>query len=172
MPKKTVKLLEESCQKQGTTMIVMTCQGLFASVQVRHCIIHEGMMAALLDRGCLQNTKHVIEYLIMQLSGPEMCIIESKPDSIPADLRIVNPWPELQDLADSIDLNTCDDITHKHTPWGAHFCSTCCSRDCFRLNLILATFCPHPLILPTTLPPQPCLHRAPGQAGTLCDCDT
>lgn len=47
-----------------------------------------------------------------------MCIIESKPDNIPADLRLGNPWPELQTLADSIDLDTCDDITHKHTPWG------------------------------------------------------
>ena len=58
-----------------------------------------------------------------------MCIIESKPDNIPADLRIATPWPELQSLADSIDLKTCDDITHKHTPWGASssFKTSCAS---------------------------------------------
>eukprot|EP00892_Ulva_mutabilis_P000800 jgi/Ulvmu1/10720/UM068_0005.1 len=85
MSRTTIKILEEHCHAQNTSLIVMACQGLFASIQI---------------------------------SGPECCIIESKPDNIPSDLRVSKPWPELQSLADSIDLETCDDITHKHTPWA------------------------------------------------------
>lgn len=100
-----------------------------------------------------------------------MCIIESKPDNIPADLRIVTPWPELQGLADSIDLNTCDDITHKHTPWGAQLLlfSTFCTRDSFQLQSTLAPV----MVLPPILLPQPLfrlnhVRKTPGQAALFC----
>ena len=48
-----------------------------------------------------------------------MPIIESKPDNRVADLRLSRPWPELQQFADSIDLSSCEDVTHKHVPYGA-----------------------------------------------------
>ena len=47
-----------------------------------------------------------------------MCIIESKPDNVAADLRLGDPWPELQQFADSLDLNTVENIVHKHIPYG------------------------------------------------------
>lgn len=33
------------------------------------------------------------------------------------DLRLLNPWPELEQYAESVDLAACDDMTHKHVPW-------------------------------------------------------
>lgn len=32
--------------------------------------------------------------------------------------RLHNPWPQLQELADSIHLDTVDDVTHRHIPCG------------------------------------------------------
>ena len=32
--------------------------------------------------------------------------------------RLHNPWPQLQELADSIDLDAVDDVTHRHIPYG------------------------------------------------------
>lgn len=55
----------------------------------------------------------------MQISGAEMAIVESKPDNVVADLRLAQPWPELQAFADSIDLESCTDMVHKHVPYGA-----------------------------------------------------
>lgn len=46
-------------------------------------------------------------------------MVESKPDSAAQDLRFHAPWPQLQALAQSIDLDTADDIQHKHVPYGA-----------------------------------------------------
>lgn len=55
---------------------------------------------------------------MLQISGPELCIVETKPDTVPSDLRLSTAWPELLSLADEVDLEACDDILHKHTPWG------------------------------------------------------
>lgn len=54
----------------------------------------------------------------LRISGPEHLVIESKPDSEVQDLRFHAPWPELLSLAQSVDLATADDITHKHVPYG------------------------------------------------------
>ena len=32
--------------------------------------------------------------------------------------RLHNPWPQLQELADSINLDSVDDVTHRHIPYG------------------------------------------------------
>jgi predicted dehydrogenase len=32
--------------------------------------------------------------------------------------RLHSPWPQLQELADSINLDTVDDVTHRHIPYG------------------------------------------------------
>ena len=56
--------------------------------------------------------------LWLQASTPEHRVIESKPDNAVEDLRFHRPWPELQHFADSVDLHTADDITHKHIPYG------------------------------------------------------
>jgi len=45
-------------------------------------------------------------------------VIESKPDNTVEDLRFHQPWRELQDFADTIDLASADDIMHKHIPYG------------------------------------------------------
>ena len=53
-----------------------------------------------------------------QISAGEHRVVESKPDSAAQDLRFHAPWPQLQALAQSIDLDTADDIRHKHVPYG------------------------------------------------------
>ena len=55
---------------------------------------------------------------LSQASLPEHRVIESKPDNAVEDLRFHQPWPQLQQFADSIELQTADDITHKHIPYG------------------------------------------------------
>lgn len=50
-------------------------------------------------------------------------MVESKPDSAAQDLRFHAPWPQLQALAQSIDLATLNDIDHKHVPYGAPGCA-------------------------------------------------
>jgi amyloid beta precursor protein binding protein 1 len=47
----------------------------------------------------------------------EHTVIESKPDSAPDDLRLSAPWPELEQHCTSVDLGSCDDVTHKHVPY-------------------------------------------------------
>jgi len=54
----------------------------------------------------------------LQASLSEHKVIESKPDNTVEDLRFHQPWTELQDFADSIDLSSADDIMHKHIPYG------------------------------------------------------
>lgn len=54
----------------------------------------------------------------LQASLPEHRVIESKPDNAVEDLRFHRPWQELQQFADSIDLQNADDITHKHVPYA------------------------------------------------------
>jgi hypothetical protein len=48
-----------------------------------------------------------------------MTIIESKPDNTVPDLRLAHPCPELRAFANSIDLESCTNIVHKHVPYGA-----------------------------------------------------
>ena len=55
----------------------------------------------------------------LQIAGPELCIVEGKPEARVADLRMSRPWPQLREFAHSIDLDSCEDMVHKHTPWGA-----------------------------------------------------
>jgi hypothetical protein len=43
--------------------------------------------------------------------------VESKPDSFKDDLRIANPFPALQEYADSFNLNTMDPKDHSHVPY-------------------------------------------------------
>ena len=33
------------------------------------------------------------------------------------DLRIANPWPELEDFAMKFDLDNCDEYNHSHIPY-------------------------------------------------------
>jgi NEDD8-activating enzyme E1 regulatory subunit len=54
-----------------------------------------------------------------QISAGEQTVVESKPDNIVEDLRLHQPWPELAELAASIDLVAADEHTHRHTPFGA-----------------------------------------------------
>lgn len=53
----------------------------------------------------------------LRVSIGEHCVIESKPDNILDDLRLAAPWPELQQLASSVDLDALDDVHHKHVPY-------------------------------------------------------
>ncbi|XP_019193637.1 PREDICTED: NEDD8-activating enzyme E1 regulatory subunit AXR1-like isoform X1 [Ipomoea nil] len=54
---------------------------------------------------------------LVRISVKEHTVIESKPDHFLDDLRLNNPWPELQRFAETIDLNTSDPVIHKHTPY-------------------------------------------------------
>jgi NEDD8-activating enzyme E1 regulatory subunit len=65
---------------------------------------------------------------VSQISSPEHRVVESKPDSAVADLRFHAPWPQLQALAESVDLAKLDDIEHKHVPYGV--CEMAASADC------------------------------------------
>ncbi|CAK7348973.1 unnamed protein product [Dovyalis caffra] len=53
----------------------------------------------------------------VRISVKEHAVIESKPDHFLEDLRLNNPWPELERFAESIDLNVSDPVAHKHTPY-------------------------------------------------------
>ncbi|KAG8061526.1 hypothetical protein GUJ93_ZPchr0003g18201 [Zizania palustris] len=44
-------------------------------------------------------------------------VIESKQDHFLDDLRLHNPWAELNELANSIDINDKDSVVHKYTPY-------------------------------------------------------
>ncbi|VFQ62173.1 unnamed protein product [Cuscuta campestris] len=54
---------------------------------------------------------------LVRISVKEHTVIESKPDNFMDNLRLNNPWPELQRFAESIDLGTTDPVLHKHTPY-------------------------------------------------------
>ncbi|KAL5972612.1 NEDD8-activating enzyme E1 regulatory subunit axr1 [Asimina triloba] len=53
----------------------------------------------------------------VRISLKEHDVIESKPDHFLDDLRLHNPWPELKQFAESIDINTVDTVVHKHIPY-------------------------------------------------------
>ena len=44
-------------------------------------------------------------------------MVESKPDSAPDDLRLSAPWVELEQHCAAVDLESCDEVTHKHVPY-------------------------------------------------------
>ncbi|XP_047342044.1 NEDD8-activating enzyme E1 regulatory subunit AXR1-like isoform X2 [Impatiens glandulifera] len=56
---------------------------------------------------------------LVRISVKEHTVIESKPDHFLDDLRLNNPWPELREFAESIDLDNSDPVVHKHTPYVA-----------------------------------------------------
>ncbi|CAK0763153.1 hypothetical protein CVIRNUC_003029 [Coccomyxa viridis] len=58
----------------------------------------------------------LVGYLRASLS--EQTVIEAKPDNVLEDLRLHQPWPQLQEYADSINLDTADDVTHRHIPYA------------------------------------------------------
>ena len=48
----------------------------------------------------------------------EVAVIESKPDNVQIDdLRVVTPFPELQNFALSFDMSSLDSQEHGHTPY-------------------------------------------------------
>lgn len=48
----------------------------------------------------------------LRVSGPELCITETKPESEIEDLRLGSPWPGLLEHARSYDLDKMHDIGH------------------------------------------------------------
>ncbi|CAM6070645.1 unnamed protein product [Sphagnum tenellum] len=55
---------------------------------------------------------------LLRISVEEHDVIESKPDNKVEDLRLHNPWPELQRYADEFDIDTTDNVIHKHIPFA------------------------------------------------------
>ncbi|KAK1304751.1 NEDD8-activating enzyme E1 regulatory subunit [Acorus calamus] len=55
---------------------------------------------------------------IVRISVKEHTVIESKHEHFVEDLRFHNPWPELKQFAESIDLNVVDPVIHKHIPYA------------------------------------------------------
>ncbi|KAL4419001.1 hypothetical protein ABPG77_000866 [Micractinium sp. CCAP 211/92] len=81
--------------------------------------------AVTIDAICRQ---HGVRLLLLRSYGlmgyvrpsvPEQRIVESKPDSKVDDLRLGNPWPELEAYAASIDLAGAEDVLHSHIPYAA-----------------------------------------------------
>ncbi|KAJ3675825.1 hypothetical protein LUZ60_004867 [Juncus effusus] len=54
---------------------------------------------------------------LVRISAKEHDVVESKPDHFLDDLRLHNPWPELKQFAETIDLEEKDAVVHKHTPY-------------------------------------------------------
>ncbi|KAH0916800.1 hypothetical protein HID58_031246, partial [Brassica napus] len=54
---------------------------------------------------------------LVRVSIKEHTIIDSKPDHFLDDLRLNNPWPELNSFVETIDLNVSDHVAHKHIPY-------------------------------------------------------
>ncbi|ERN17375.1 NEDD8-activating enzyme E1 regulatory subunit AXR1 isoform X2 [Amborella trichopoda] len=54
---------------------------------------------------------------LVRISIKEHDVVDTKPDHFLDDLRLNNPWPELKQFAESIDLYTTDPVVHKHTPY-------------------------------------------------------
>jgi len=53
----------------------------------------------------------------LRVVTPEHTIVESKPDNPPDDLRLSQPWPELEQYASSFDFSKMDTTEHSHTPY-------------------------------------------------------
>lgn len=60
-------------------------------------------------------TYGLIGYL--RIATLEHRIVESKPDNATIDLRIANPFPELQEYVDSFDLSSLDSYEFGHVPY-------------------------------------------------------
>lgn len=59
----------------------------------------------------------MIAYLRQQKN--ESCIIEPKLNQVKVkDLRVYNPWPELQAFVDSFDLPNLPEMEHCHVPYA------------------------------------------------------
>ncbi|KAF8466212.1 hypothetical protein BDZ91DRAFT_725792 [Kalaharituber pfeilii] len=54
----------------------------------------------------------------LRISLPELCIVETHPDSL-VDLRLYNPWPELEAYAEDCtrDIETMNEHQHGHIPY-------------------------------------------------------
>ena len=52
-----------------------------------------------------------------RIVNPEHLVLDTKPDQVPTDLRIANPFPELVQYANSIDMAKLDDREFGHTPF-------------------------------------------------------
>ncbi len=76
-----------------------------------------------LGRRCWANNVPLITAKINGFIGytrivmPELCIVESKPDSALEDLRVPCPFPELLEISDAMDINVEDSTVHSHIPW-------------------------------------------------------
>ncbi|RLV95150.1 NEDD8-activating enzyme E1 regulatory subunit [Spathaspora sp. JA1] len=56
-------------------------------------------------------------YGSLNLIAPEINVIETHDPSKLYDLRIDQPWPELQEFSDSFDLDCLDNTEHSHVPY-------------------------------------------------------
>jgi amyloid beta precursor protein binding protein 1 len=54
----------------------------------------------------------------MRLIVDEVAVAEQKPFQVQMrDLRVNNPFPELTDYVNSVDMNDMELAEHSHTPW-------------------------------------------------------
>ncbi len=56
-------------------------------------------------------------YGSIRIIQKEHYIIETHPDSLSSDLRLNDPWPELLDYVNSVDLNEIDEVDRAHVPY-------------------------------------------------------
>lgn len=80
--------------------------------------------ALLLERMCAEGNVPLILCRSYGLVGSlricvaEHPVVESKPDSVVDDLRLADPWSELSQYVDAIDLHSLDDQSHSHLPYA------------------------------------------------------
>jgi len=53
----------------------------------------------------------------LRIAVPEHTIIEAKPDNPSDDLRLLDPFPELVQYANSFNFETMNSTEHSHTPF-------------------------------------------------------
>ncbi|CCE72619.1 Piso0_000206 [Millerozyma farinosa CBS 7064] len=56
-------------------------------------------------------------YGTLQLFAKEINVVETHDPAMFHDLRIINPWSELQEYSDTMDIDALDDEMHAHVPY-------------------------------------------------------
>eukprot|EP00958_Prasinococcus_capsulatus_P020016 scaffold2551_cov376-Prasinococcus_capsulatus_cf.AAC.9 len=106
-------MLDACCRSHGVPLLGIRSYGLVGLVRwdsstriapTRELIV-PGRDDALSVRVCLRP------------SLEEHCVVEAKPDNVVLDMRVVEPWPQLQEFAFGFDLESLPDNEHSHVPW-------------------------------------------------------
>jgi amyloid beta precursor protein binding protein 1 len=100
--------LDTACREYNVPLVAARSYGLVGSLRV----------SVKVRRWRLCCTRYWADSTLWLVPHPqEHTVVESKPDSAPDDLRLSAPWPELEQHCVAVDLESCDEVTHKHVPY-------------------------------------------------------